>query len=82
MTAEDRLQQTIEIKNKMIEKKNDQIVKLEMEVERLRSELGYIVNAKRKDFGFDDEQFRLWAQNRARHALGQKPGELTIKKGS
>jgi hypothetical protein len=64
----------------MIEAKNDQIVKLEMEVLRLRSELEYIANAKRKDFGHDDEQFRLWAQNRARHALGLKPGELTIRK--
>lgn len=74
-------EQEIEIKNKMIEEKNNKIVKLEMEVDRLRSELEFIANARRKDFGFDDEQFRLWAQNRARHALGQEAGTLVIKKG-
>ena len=47
------------------------------EVSRLRNELGYIANAKH---GSIECEFRAWAQNRARHALGQKPGELTIKK--
>jgi hypothetical protein len=50
-----------------------------IEIRRLRQELDYIANAKRKNFT-DAEDFRDWAQNRARHALGLKPGELTIKK--
>lgn len=58
---------------------NDQTAELRAEVERLRLELGYITNAQRKNFT-DAEEFRAWAQSRARHALGQKPGELTIKK--
>lgn len=72
-------EQEIEIKNKMIQEKNNQIVKLEMEVERLRSELNYIANAKKISFK-DEKEFRLWAQNRARHALGLKLGELTVRK--
>lgn len=71
--------QTIEIKNKMINEKNILIVELEMEIERLRSELGNIANATRNSFR-DDREFRIWAQNRARRALGQKPGTLTVKK--
>lgn len=50
------------------------------EVSRLRAELGYIANARFANFT-DAEEFRAWAQNRARHALGEKPGELSIKKG-
>lgn len=73
-------EQEIEIKNKMIEEKNDKMVKLEMEIERLRSELNYIASATRNSFR-DDREFRIWAQNRARLALGQKPGTLGIKKG-
>ena len=73
-------EQEIEIKNKMIEEKNNQIVKLEMEVERLRSELRCIANAKIQDFKLGDPEFRLWAKSRARKALGEKPGELTIRK--
>ena len=72
-------EQELQIKNKMIEAKNNQIVKLEMEVLKLRSELENIANAKFRNFT-DAEEFRAWAQNRARHTLGQKPGELTIKK--
>jgi hypothetical protein len=70
-------EQELQIKDKMIEAKNDQIVKLEIEVERLRSELGYIANAK---FGNTECEFRAWAKNRARHALNYKPGTLTVKK--
>ncbi len=72
-------EQELQIKNKMIEDKNGQIVKLEMEVERLRSELRYIANEKRENYRRPDD-FGFWAQNRARHALGLKPGELTIRK--
>jgi hypothetical protein len=67
-------EQELQIKNQMIEEKNNQIVKLEMEVMRLRSELGYIANAKRISFK-DAKEFRLWAQSRARHALEQKEKE-------
>jgi hypothetical protein len=35
-------EQEIEIKNKMINEKNDRIIKLEMEIARLQSELEYI----------------------------------------
>lgn len=73
-------EQEIEIKNKMIEAKNYQLVKLEMEIERLRSELRLIANGKNYTHT-DDKEFRAWAQNRARHAIGEKPGALTIKKG-
>ena len=52
---------------------------LAAEVSRLRQELGYIALAKKRSFE-NDREFRLWAQNRARHALGLKPGELTIRK--
>jgi hypothetical protein len=79
MMTEERLEQAINIKNEMINEKNHRIVTLEMEVERLRSELGYIANAKRRNIPVA-EDFRDWAQSRARHALGQKPGELTVKK--
>jgi hypothetical protein len=72
-------EQEMEIKNKMIEVKNRQIVKLEMEIIKLRSELENIALAKKRSFE-NDREFRVWAQNRARHALGQKPGELTIRK--
>ena len=61
------------------EEANKQTATLKTEVERLRLELGYIANAQRKNFT-DAEEFRTWAQNRARHAIGEKPGELTIKK--
>lgn len=53
--------------------------KAEVKIEQLRQELGYIANAQRKNF-VDAEEFWAWAQNRARHALNQKPGELAIKK--
>lgn len=72
-------EQEIEIKNKLIEAKNDQIVKLEMEVERLRQELRHI--AKSSD-NVDPETFKRWARIRARDALGWKSGELVIKKGN
>ena len=62
-----------------IEEANKQIKPLKEEVERLCSELGYIANAKRRNFT-DAEEFRDWAQNRAQHALGLKPGELTVRK--
>lgn len=61
------------------EEANKQIKPLKEEIERLRNELGYIANAKRRNIP-DAEDFRAWAQSRARHALGQKPGELTVKK--
>jgi phage host-nuclease inhibitor protein Gam len=61
------------------EEANKQIKPLKEEIERLRSELGYIANAKRHSF-YDTGEFMEWAQSRARHALGQKPGELTIRK--
>ena len=80
MMTEERWEQTIQIKDKMIEEKNNLMVKLEMEVERLRSELRYIANAQRHSFT-DAEEFRTWAQNRARHALGEETGTLTVKKG-
>lgn len=51
----------------------------ESEIERLRQELGCIANAKRHSF-FDTGEFVEWVQSRARHALGQKTGTLTIKK--
>jgi len=50
-----------------------------LEIRRLRQELEYIALAKKRSFA-DAEEFRAWAQNRARHALGLKPGELTIRK--
>jgi len=62
-----------------IEEANKQIKPLKEEIERLRLELGYIANAQRWSFT-DAEEFRDWAQNRARHALGLKPGEPTIRK--
>lgn len=49
------------------------------EIKRLCDELGYIANAEFKNFT-DGDEFRTWAQNRARHALGIQPGELKIKK--
>jgi len=52
--------------------------KADLEVERLRRELQNIANAKRYDYQPDD--FGFWVQNRARHAIGQKAGEPTIKK--
>jgi hypothetical protein len=61
------------------EEANKQIKPLKEEIERLRLELGYIANAKRRNIPVA-EDFRDWAQSRARHALGQKPGELTVKK--
>lgn len=73
-------QQEIEIKNKMIEAKNDEIVKLEMEVERLRHALNQIASVSEDNF-YTPKAFQAWAQNRARLALGLKPGELTIRKG-
>jgi len=51
------------------EEAEERTEKAEAEVERLREELGYIANAQRKSF-VDDREFRIWAQNRARHALG------------
>jgi hypothetical protein len=78
MMTEERWEQAIKIKNDMINEKNDQIVKLEMEVMRLRSELENIANVSIAEIRAID--FRQWAQNRARHALGLKPGELTIRK--
>jgi uncharacterized coiled-coil protein SlyX len=80
MMTEIRLEQTIEIKNKMIEGKNDQIVKLEMEVERLRSELSYIANTKPLDSFTDYQGFAIWVINRARHALNQQPGTLAVRR--
>ena len=62
-----------------IEEANKQIKPLKEEIERLRLELGYIANAQRRNFT-DAEEFRDWAQNRAHHALGLKPGEPTIRK--
>lgn len=53
--------------------------KAETEVERLHNELRIIANAKWRDFKSVGD-FRVWAQSRARHALGEKPGELTVKK--
>lgn len=50
------------------------------EIKRLRDELSYIANAKRLSSESADE-FWAWAQNRARHALRQEAGTLTIKKG-
>lgn len=61
------------------EEANKQTADLRVEVERLRLELTYIADAQRKNFA-DAEEFRTWAQNRARHAIGWKPGELAIKK--
>lgn len=58
---------------------DDQTAALRDEVERLRQELGYIANAHRRSFK-NAQEFRTWAQNRACHAIGQKPGELAIKK--
>jgi cupin superfamily acireductone dioxygenase involved in methionine salvage len=62
------------------EEANKQIDPLKAEIERLRTELGYIANAKLQNFNHDDSDFRLWAQNRARHALNQQPGTLAVKK--
>jgi chromosome segregation ATPase len=62
-----------------IEEADKQIKPLKEEIAGLRQELGYIANAKRRNF-LDAEEFRAWAQNRAMHALGLKPGELTIRK--
>jgi hypothetical protein len=55
--------------------------KAEAEIERLRQELGYIANAKHRNFD-DAEDFRDWAQNRARHALNISANDeaLRIKK--
>lgn len=58
---------------------NEAYARVVEERDRLRQELEYIANAKHKNFP-DAEEFRAWAQNRARHAIGWKPGELTIKK--
>ncbi len=62
-----------------VEEADKQTKLFKEEIEHLRKELGYIANAQRKSFK-DDREFRIWAQNRARHALGLKPGELTIRK--
>ena len=52
--------------------------RLEAENERLRAELENIANAKPHEWGSDHlQQFREWAQNRARHAL--KGGEAVIR---
>jgi predicted RNase H-like nuclease (RuvC/YqgF family) len=61
------------------EEANKQIDPLKTEIAELRRELTLIAYAQQTSFR-DDQSFRLWAQNRARHALNQKPGELTIKK--
>lgn len=61
------------------EEANKQTVELKTEIERLRQELSYIANAQRKN-SYNAAEFRAWAQNRARHALGQEAGTLTVKK--
>lgn len=68
----------------MAEEANKHADELKAEIKRLRDELGYIANAKSANFE-DAEEFRAWAQNRARHALGlkmelAKDGTLTVKK--
>lgn len=73
-------EQELQIKDKLIEEKNNKLVKLEMEVERLRSELSLIANGENYRHT-NDKEFRTWAQNRARKAIGQEAGMLTIKKG-
>ena len=45
--------------------------KADLEVDRLRQELQAIANAPYENFK-DAEEFRIWAKNRARHAIGQK----------
>jgi cell division protein FtsB len=62
------------------EEANKQTAELRAEVKRLRDELGCIAMARGNAFTAPGE-FRAWAQNRARHALGMKPGEMKIKKG-
>ncbi len=62
---------------KAIEQANARAEKAEAERDQLKQELGYIANAKH---GNIECEFRAWAQNRARHAIGQEPGTLVIKK--
>ena len=50
------------------------------EVSQLRAELSYIANARTGDEFKTLKNYRGRVKNRARHALNQKPGELTIKK--
>jgi hypothetical protein len=61
------------------EETNKQIKPLKEEIERLRSELTLITNAKRMDFA-NTTELGNWVIDRARHALSLKPGELTIRK--
>jgi len=63
------------------EEAEERAEKGEAEIERLQQELSYIANAKRESFE-SAREFRIWAQDRARHALGLKPEELAIKKGN
>jgi len=49
-----------------------QTAELRAEVTHLRQELQNIANAPYANFE-DAEEFRTWARNRARHAIGQKP---------
>lgn len=71
-------EQELQIKTQMIEEKNRQIVKLEMEIYRLRIALETIASLEPGSRGAYSKFAQ--AQNRARHALGLKPGELTMRK--
>jgi hypothetical protein len=68
-------EQELQIKNKMLEEKNNQIVKLEMEIYRLRSALEIIVGLESGSRGAYSKFVE--AQERARLALGERGKEKT-----